>query len=113
MEFYDKQNRIDSAIHRQQARIDKLVDGGVDLKGRPIKASLEQLEATLALIGKDHFDYQQVKSKAHALGKINTDEALTVHNALGDYPNADNGGWQSGVNLATKVIVTQMIKELL
>ena len=113
MRFYDRTNRIDAAIERQQGRIDALVESGVDLKGQPIDASLENMDATLALTVKDHADFQTCQSRANAMGTLNTDEALTIYNALGEWHNADNGGWQDGVSLATKVIITQAMGELL
>jgi hypothetical protein len=113
MEFYNSTNRIDAAIGRQQGRIDKLAESGVDLQGNPIEASLESLEQTMALTVADHAEFQNQQAKAAAMGKLNTDEALTIYGALGESHNPDNGGWQPGVGLATKVIVTQIISELL
>jgi hypothetical protein len=113
MEFYDSTNRIDAAIGRQQGRIDKLIESGVDLRGNPIEASLESLDQTMALTVADHADFQNQQARAAAMGKLNTDEALTIYAALGESHNPDNGGWEYGVNLATKVIVTQIISELL
>ena len=113
MNFYSGSNRIDKAIGRQQGRIDALIKSGVDLKGNPIKASLENMENTMALSVKDHVDFQNQQVGANAVGKLNSDEALTIYNALGEYHNDANGGWQDGVTLATKVIVTQVVSELL
>ena len=113
MRFYDATNRVDDAIVRQQGRIDALVAQGVDLQGNPIAASLEKLNTTMALTPKDHFDFQNLQTRAATLGRINTDEALTITNALGERHNADNGGWELEVDLATKVIVTQIVSELL
>ena len=113
MKFYDATNRIDAAIVRQQGRIDKLIASGVDLKGQPIEASLENMDVTMSLTVKDHADFQDQQARANAMGTLNTDEALTIYNALGEWHNADNGGWQDGVTLAAKVIVTQAMGELL
>ena len=113
MNFYNGSNRIDKAIGRQQGRIDALIKSGVDLKGNPIGASLENMENTMALTGKAHVDFQDQQARANAVGKLNTDEALTIYNALGEYHNDANGGWQDGVTLATKVIGTQVVSELL
>ena len=113
MGFYDATNRIDAAIERQQARIDKLVASGFDLSGKPITASLENLDKTMALTVKDHADFQDQQARATAMGKLNTDEALIIYNALGEWHNDLNGGWQDGVSLATKVISTQVLGELL
>jgi len=113
VKFYDATNRVDEAIKRQQARIDALASTGVDLRGQPIDTSLAEMDKTMALTFNDHADYQKCQSRAAAMGTLNTDEALTIYNALGEDCNPDNGGWQDGVNLATKVIVTQVVGELL
>ena len=113
MKFYSGSNRIDAAIERQQARIDALIEGGVDLKGQPIAPSLANMDATMALTAKEHADFQNQQSRAAAMGKLSTDEALTIYHALGEWHNGDNGGWQDGVTLATKVIITQVVSDLL
>ena len=113
MNFDNGSNRIDKAIGRQQGRIDALIKSGVDLKGNPIGASLENMENTMALTVKDHVDFQNQQVGANAVGKLNSDEALTIYNALGEYHNDAYGGWQDGVTLATKVIVTQVVAEFL
>ena len=113
LKFYNNINKIDDAITRQQARIDKLVASGVDLQGNPIDESLKRNDATLNLTVSEHADFQSQQASATARGILNTDESLTIYNSLGEYHNTDNGGWQPGVNLATKVIVTQVISELL
>ena len=112
MKFYSGSNRIDEAIGRQQARIDTLVADGVDLKGQPIEASLAKNDETLALTVSEHAEFQKCQSRANVMGILNTDEALTIYNALGEYHNDENGGWQDGVSLATKVIITQAVGEL-
>ena len=111
--FYTGTNRLEAAIERQQGRIDALIEKGVDLKGQPIAPSLANMDATMALSFKDHADFQNQQSRAAAMGKLNTDEALTIYNALGEWHNGDNGGWQDGVSLAAKVIITQAMGELL
>jgi hypothetical protein len=113
MKFYDSTNRIDAAIGRQQGRIDALIEKGVDLQGQPIEASLENMDDTMALTVHEHAEFQKQQARANAMGTLNTDEALTIYNALGEWHNADNGGWQDGVSLATKVIITQAMGELL
>jgi hypothetical protein len=113
MRFYNSANRIDAAIERQQGRIDALVEKGVDLKGQPIGPSLVNMDETMSLTVQDHAAFQNQQLRAATMGKLNTDEALTISNALGEYHNPENGGWSDGVNLATKVIITQMVSELL
>ena len=111
--FYSGTNRIADAIGRQQARIDKLVESGTDLQGNPIKATLDNLDREMYLSPSDHAAFQNQQAKATNAERLNTDEGLLVSNALGEYHNADNGGWQDGIGLATKMIITQMISELL
>ena len=113
MKFYSGSNRIDAAIERQQGRIDALVEKGVDLKGQPIGPSLANMDETMSLTVQDHAAFQNQQSRAATMGKLNSDEALTAQTALGDHHNPENGGWSDGVGLATKVIITQMVKELL
>jgi hypothetical protein len=113
MRFYDATNRVDDAIARQQGRIDALIEEGVDLQGKPIAPSLANMDATAAVSASEHGIFQAQQSRAATLGALNTDEALTIYNALGGAHNPDNGGWENGVGLATKVIVTQIISELL
>lgn len=112
MKFYSKTNRIDDAIERQRARINTLIDSGVDLQGNPIAPSLERMHTVMALTTRDHGDYQKCQSTAAHMDRINVDESLTIRNALGGAHNHENGGWENGVDLATKIIITQMIKEL-
>ena len=72
MKFYSGSNRIDAAIERQQARIDALIEGGVDLKGQPIAPSLANMDATMALTAKEHADFQNQQSRAAATKVIIT-----------------------------------------
>jgi hypothetical protein len=71
------------------------------------------MDDTMALTVHEHAEFQKQQARANAMGTLNTDEALTIYNALGEWHNADNGGWQDGVSLATKVIITQAMGELL
>ena len=111
--FYSGENRIADAIGRQQDRIDKLVESGVDLQGKPIAASLERLEESFALSVADHAAFQNQQAKANATGRLNTDEALLIYHALGEWADESNGGWQAGVGIAAKVVITQIMQELL
>ena len=111
MQFYNTTNRIDDAITRQRARISKLEQTGLDLQGNPIKPSLERMDKVMELTFLEHYKFQSLKSKAQSMNRINTDETVTIHNALGMEHNPDNGGWQNGVDLATKVIITKFAEE--
>jgi hypothetical protein len=111
--FYSGENRIADAIGRQQDRIDKLVESGVDLQGKPIAATLERLDESFALSVADHAAFQGQQAKANATGRLNTDEALLIYHALGEWADESNGGWQAGVGLGAKVVITQIMEELL
>jgi hypothetical protein len=111
MQFYNTTNRIDDAITRQRDRISKLEQTGSDLQGNPIKPSLERMDKVMELTFLEHYKFQSLKSKAQSMNRINTDETVTIHNALGMEHNPDNGGWQNGVDLATKIIITQFAEE--
>jgi len=111
--FYSGSNRIADAIGRQQERIDALVESGVDLQGKPIAATLETLDANMALSASEHVAYQNQQAQAAAAGRLNTDEALLIYAALGEFADESNGGWQSGVGIAEKMVITQIIGELL
>ena len=111
--FYTGSNRIADAIGRQQDRIDKLVESGVDLEGKPIAATLERLDADMALSASEHAAFQNQQARAAATGRLNTDEALLIYHALGEWADESNGGWQAGVGVAEKFVITQVIGELL
>jgi hypothetical protein len=96
------ENRLTRAIEAARAKIDAL-DG----------RARDRLEAATVLEGDDHFQYQQVQAQAHAAGTIPTDEAQVIYVALGEVGSAENGGWARGTDLATKVVVTQAVAELL
>ena len=111
--FYSGENLIADAIERQQDRIDQLIDSGVDLQGKPIAATLERLDESFALGAADHAAFQGQQVKANATGRLNTDEALLIYHALGEWADESNGGWQAGVGIAAKVVITQIMQELL
>jgi hypothetical protein len=59
----------------------------------------------------EHFAYQETQARAHVSGKITADEAQIIYAALGETPSEN--GWTEGTDLATKVVVTKIIAELL
>tara|TARA_Y100000310_G_C20528134_1_gene737092 strand:+ start:728 stop:1063 length:336 start_codon:yes stop_codon:yes gene_type:complete len=106
-------NRILDAAARQERRIQGRKDAGTDLQGQPIGPSLEKLDETMAVSFADHFQFQTLQAHAHAGGRISPAEAMTVYTALGETRSSDNGGWQPHVTLPMKVVITQVMKELL
>lgn len=103
-------NRISKAIAQMRAKLGeepfasgKTLDGG----------SLTDFEAKMAIDPVEHAKYQEVQSVMYAAGGISLDEAAVIYQSLGEYFNADNGGWAEGVDLATKVVITQTMKELI
>ena len=74
---------------------------------------LSQLEGKMAIDFQEHHAYQNAQAAAHAGGKLTLEEAAIVYRALGEWRNEANEGWSEGVDLATKVVVTQLIGELI
>lgn len=84
------------------------VDNGEPL---PANFNVVAFERNLDNTLPDHFEYQNTQAWAHATGLISAGEAQTIYMALGEVPAAD--GWASGTDLATKVVVTEIVMELL
>jgi hypothetical protein len=61
----------------------------------------------------EHFAYQNAQARAHAAGRITTDEAQLIYAALGEVGSTKNGGWAAGTDTPTKVVVTLTIGQLL
>ena len=101
-------NRIEA--HATQVR--KVIDSGVKPDGDPI-GDLEALDRELAVSFLEHAKFQDLQAEAHALGILSTEEAQTVYVALGEVGSSKNGGWAAGTDLALKVSVTELMKELL
>lgn len=95
------------------ARVRKALEQGMRLDGQPLPKTFDRdaFERTLDNTPQEHFTYQTIQSQAHAMGKITTAEAQVIYIALGEVPAAD--GWAEGTDLATKVIVTQALGELI
>ena len=106
-------NRILECADRYVERIKKQSEKGVALSGKPIEASLVRLEQSLALESWEHAQYQQHQARAHASGKLTTEEAQTIYIALGEAMSTKNGGWKSHVKLPLKLAITQTMEELL
>ncbi len=98
-------NRVEAAIERYEVRIKAL--NGVGLDGRKVS----DVEAGMALTFDDFFQYQQLQALAHATGKLTPDEAQTIYLALGG--EGFHGDWPVGTRLAVKLVVTQLMGELL
>jgi hypothetical protein len=96
-------NRLSKAIETVQGQIDERLD----------EAGAKALGDTLAVTFEEHFQYQQLQARAHVMGNLTTDEAQIVYVALGEVGSPENGGWAAETTLATKVVVTQLMGELL
>lgn len=104
-------NRIANAIETVRASI----RAGLKLDGSgPIDPdALESLDATLALTFEERYRFQDLQAEAHARGTLSTEEASVIYRALGEVGSSGNGGWASGTDLATKVVVTEAMRALL
>ena len=72
-----------------------------------------ELDAAMAIDFEEHFAFQTQQSTAHAEQLLATDAALLIYRSLGEVRNESNGGWREGTDTATKVVVTQLMSELL
>ena len=106
-------NRITNGASNYQKRIDGFIEKGVDLQGKPIAEALAILDKNTDLTFSDHFNYQNLQARAHASGQLTTEEAQTIYVALGESMGSKNGGWKSHVKLPMKLIITQLMAELL
>ena len=106
-------NRITNGASNYQKRIDGFMEKGVDLQGKPIAESLESMDRDMDLTFSEHSNYQNLQARAHASGQLTTEEAQTIYVALGESMGSKNGGWKSHVNLPMKLIITQLMAELL
>ena len=98
-------NRVTAAIGRAEARIKAL--NGVGLNGK----SLSQVDKDDTLALDEFVAYQNAQALAHATGKLTTEEAQTVYMALGG--ESYHGDWPKGTSLAGKIVVAQLMGELL
>ena len=76
-------------------------------------AKAADLDEGMAVTFDDHFRFQSMQAEAHAGGILATDAAQVVYVALGEVGSASNGGWAARTDTATKVVVTQLMGELL
>ncbi len=102
MGFVIAANRITVATTDIRERVAKL---------DPVKA--RKLDSAMALTFDEHWRYQELKSRAMLEGSLSQEEAQLVYVALGESLSATNGGWSSGVDTATKVVLTKLFGELL
>lgn len=98
--IYD--NRIGKAIDATRAKLEELN-----------AVARDELDAAMAVDFEEHFAYQELQARSHLEGTLTTDEATIVYVALGEVGSPSNGGWASGTDLATKVVVTRLMAELL
>jgi hypothetical protein len=95
-------NRLTPAIERTRTKVEAL-----DI------ATRKSLDENLDLDFEEHFQYQETQARAHVMEKLSADEAQVIYSALGEVGSSTNGGWARDTDLATKIIVTQIIGELL
>jgi len=106
-------NRIVNGASNYQKKIDGLIEKSVDLQGKPIAESLESMDRDMDLTFSEHSSYQDLQARGHAKAKLTTEEAQTIYMALGESMSSKNGGWKPHVNLPMKLIITQVMAELL
>ncbi len=75
--------------------------------------NLYKLEGKQAITFQEHAAYQTTQSQAFASNKLTMNEAYICYQALGEVWSEENEGWAPGTDLATKVMVTQLVGELM
>lgn len=101
---------IDHPIHDLIERNRKAIAARVRLdNGQPLPADLDldAFERGLDNTFEEHFAYQTLQSQAFAMQGIDVTTAQVIYTALGEAPAAN--GWASGTDLATKLVVTQVL----
>ena len=106
----DTTNRVLAHADKVRARI----ASGRKPDGSPL-GDTAQLDKSLALTSAEWFAYQNAQARAHATGKLTTDEAAVVYLALGGETGGSpaNGHWAVDTDLALKVTITNLIGELI
>ena len=94
-------------------RVTRAIDAAREKAATLAPERQAELNDTLALEALEHHAYQNAQARAHASGILTTDEAQIVYAALGEVGSAENGGWAAGTDLPTKVVVTQLVGELM
>ena len=102
-------NRVTEFEQRMQG----IIDGGGKNGALATEEKRQAFEETNAITFDDHYGYQNAQSRAHASGKLSTEEAQAVYIALGEVWTDGNGGWAAGTGLALKVTVTTLVGELI
>jgi hypothetical protein len=76
-------------------------------------AGRKRVDDGMAINGMEHFKFQEMQAESHATGMLTPEAAQIVYVSLGEVGSQKNGGWAAGTDTATKVIVTQLMGELL
>lgn len=95
------------ARHRESIAAGQKIDG----TGPIDPEALAALDSSLANTFEEHAAMQNAQARAHALGLISTADAQTIYIALGEVPGPD--GWATGTDIATKVVVTQAMAQVI
>jgi hypothetical protein len=100
-------NRIANKIIERRKQIEQ----GIKPDGSPITGDLVMAEKQLDNTVSDVVAYQDLKNVAYLNGLLNVEEAQTIYLALGgEAPGPD--GWGEHADLATKVVITNLMGEL-
>lgn len=111
MTDFERDNRLLTRIAKARDCLTRgvRIDTGEPLPADFDAAGLERsMDNTLA----EFAAFQGLQSRAHLMGVLTTAEAQTIYVALGGEAPAANG-WASDTDLATKLIVTQVLHELM
>lgn len=102
-------DRITPAIAKMRATI--ATGQKLDGTGPIDPDSLARLDRSLDNGPAEWVAYQNAQARAHATGILSTAEAQVVYMALGG-ESPGPGGWAADADLATKVVITQVLSEI-
>lgn len=105
--------RMVNRIETHAATVREAIASGLKVDGSGPIGDVDKLNAELAVTFAEHAAYQDAQARAHASGKITTEEAQVIYRALGEIGSTSNGGWAKGTDLALKVTVTTLMGQLI
>ena len=94
-------------------RLSNMIATAREKVGKLSVSELADLDNGMAVEFDEHYEYQQLQARFHATGMLTPEAAQIVYIALGECGSVNNGGWATNTDTATKVIVTQLMHELL
>jgi hypothetical protein len=97
-------------IERFRALCDKVADNIIPQGEEVVK----KLDDSMALEFDEWYQFQNMQTLAFASGRITAEVAQAIYRHLnGEVMNGSNGGWSDETDTAEKVVITQLMSELI